>query len=105
MRTEPGTVASQAMTTAKRKVGRLSEDAKLMEAMDACAETLARDELEPAIASMSQIIPLLPLQDESETIALILNECGLRLEEFGTGRMEYLLLALHAMDEAWQKKA
>lgn len=104
MRTEPGTVASQAMTTAKRKVGRLSDDPKLMEAMDACAETMARDELEPAIASLSNIIPMLPLQDESETIALILNECGLRLEELGTGRMEYLLLALHAMDEAWQKK-
>jgi hypothetical protein len=103
MQSEPGTVASQAMMTAKRKVGRVANDPSLMEAMENCAETLARGELEHCMASISGIIPMLPLAEAEETIAQILAECAVRLDEFGTERREYLLLALHAMDEAWQK--
>ncbi len=103
MRTEPGTVASQAISTAKRMVGRVVNDQALMDTMEDCAEVLARDELEQGAASISRMIPMLPVDTAGETVALILAECALRLDEFGDGRREYLLLALHAMDEGWQK--
>ncbi len=103
MRTEPGTVASQAISTAKRRVGRVVDDQALMDAMEDCAEVLAQDELEQGAASISRMIPMLPVDKAGKTVALILAECAVRLDEFGDGRREYLLLALHAMDEGWQK--
>jgi hypothetical protein len=71
--------------------------------MEECAETLARGELEHCATSISGIIPMLPLADAGETISQVLTECAIRLEELGKERREYLLLALHAMDEGWQK--
>jgi len=103
MRTEPGTVASQAMTSAKRNIGHIVDDPALMDAMEDCAEVLAKDELENGATSLGRIIPMLPIDGSGETVTLILAECAARLDEFGAGRMEYLLLALHAMDEGWQQ--
>lgn len=103
MRTEPGTVASQAMTSAKRNIGHIVDDPALMDAMEDCAEVLAQDELERGATSISGMIPMLPVDGTGKTVALILAECAARLDEFGAGRMEYLLLALHAMDEGWQQ--
>jgi HEAT repeat protein len=103
MRTEPGTVASQAMTTAKSRIGHVVDDPALMDAMEDCAEMLAKDELEVGADALSGLIPMLPVDEAGETVDLILSECAVRLGEFGDKRREYLLLVLHAMDEGWQK--
>jgi hypothetical protein len=103
MQTEPGTVASQAMTTAKKRIAHIVDDPGLMDAMENCAETLARGDLEHCAASIGAILPMLPLHEAGETVAQVLTECALRLDEFKMVRREYLLLALHAMDEGWQK--
>ena len=103
MQSEPGTVASQAMAVARRRIGRVVDDPPLMDAMEDCAETLARGELEHCTAPIRSIIAMLPLDDAGENIAQILTECAVRLNEFGQERREYLLLALHAMDEGGQK--
>jgi HEAT repeat protein len=103
MRTEPGTAASQAMTSARKSIEHIVEDPALGRAIEDCAEVLARQELEEGTACISRLIPQLPLRDAGDTVALILNECALRLEEFGVQRREYLQLALHAMNEGWRK--
>jgi HEAT repeat protein len=101
MRTDPGTAGSQAVTAAKKTVGRASSDPELMAAMEECAEALARGEMERGAALMSQVIPLLPLAEARGAAALILDDGAQRLQEFGTERQEYLLLALHAMHDGW----
>jgi hypothetical protein len=103
MRTEAGTVASQAMTTAKRRIGHAVDDPALLDSMEDCAEMLARNELDRGAGAISAVIARLPTHDAGNAVALVLDECAVRLEEFGAGRSEYLLLALHAMDEGWHE--
>jgi hypothetical protein len=65
--------------------------------MDDCADALARDDLERGLGLLSSVVHCLPMQEFSGTSAKILWECAERLEEFGTQRIEYALLALHTM--------
>jgi hypothetical protein len=76
----------------------------LMAVMDDCAEALAREELERGVALMGRAIRLLPLEGLGETCAIVLQECAERLEEFGARRIEYVLLALHAMNAGVAQK-
>jgi MFS family permease len=96
---ETGTATSQAITALKKRMGELQIGGDdLVAVMDDCAEALAREELERGVALMGRVIRLLPLEGLGETCAMVLQECAERLEEFGARRIEYVLLALHAMN-------
>jgi MFS family permease len=129
MRAEPGTAASQVITSLKRRMRRWvahrPRDAGTISAIDQCAEAFARGDLERGAGLMASIIPLLLQTGPStgsragpsagsragpsagsrtgptETSVTILQECARRLDEFGAGRSEYVLLALHAVAEGW----
>ncbi len=102
MRTDPGTASSQALTSVKRKAGRAVRDPSLVAAMEECAEVLARGELEAGAVLLHRIIiASLPMDGAEETPSEILRDCAPRLDEFGAERQEYMLLALHAMQESW----
>lgn len=99
VRVEPGTAASQAITSLKERIDeRLGGNGDLETAMDSCAEALARGELETGAALMRRVICLLPRESFGEPCTIILRDCAERLDEFGATRMEYLLLALHVVN-------
>jgi MFS family permease len=95
---ETGTATALAVTDLQKKVAELDRDGNgLSEEMDACADALAREDLEHGIARMSQAIRLLPERDFCETCLTILHECADQMERFGPERIEYTLLALHTL--------
>jgi hypothetical protein len=101
----------------RRWVAHRPRDAGTISAIDQCAEAFARGDLERGAGLMASIIPLLLQTGPStgsragpsagsrtgptETSVTILQECARRLDEFGAGRSEYVLLALHVMAESW----
>ena len=103
MRSGIHTVASQAITSAEKKVKNTDvEHGDLVAAIGEFTDTLAREDLQGGMALMSHIIRLLPTEDLRESSAIILQECAKRLDEYGAERIEYLLLALHHMHQGWR---
>ena len=95
---EAGTTTSQAVTSWKKKIHEHQMDSgDLMAVLDDCAEALAREDMERGVALISCLIRLLPLEELDETCVMILQDCAERLDEFGTGRIDYVILALHTM--------
>jgi HEAT repeat protein/MFS family permease len=95
---DAGTATSQAVTAMKRAVSELDMDSsELLTAMDDCAYTLARDDLEQGVALLCNVIRMLPKTEFETATAEILEDCADCMELFGTERMEYVTLALHAM--------
>lgn len=104
-RTEFGTATSQAVAAAKKTMTEFQIDScNLMTEMDACADALARDDLERGVELLGRVIDCLPEGEFEKTPAAILHECAARLDEHGTERVEYVLLALHTMDVGLTQK-
>ena len=121
MRAEPGTAASRVIASLKRRLrrwaGHRPGDPGALSAIDRCAEAFARGDLERGAGLMASFIPLLLESGPSAgsragpstgsragpvgTSATILQECARRLDQFGAGRSEYVLLALHVLAEGW----
>jgi HEAT repeat protein/Na+/melibiose symporter-like transporter len=106
VRGEAGTTASQSITALKKKICeyQVESEADLLATLDSCAEALAQDDLERGVMLFSGVIRLSPIDELSETCAEILNDCAERLEEFGAGRLEYVILALHAMHVGFSQR-
>jgi HEAT repeat protein len=97
---DTGTASSQALIALKKTLGERSGiSPDLVATLDACAEDLARGDLESGVALLGQMIRLLPLDELSESCRVILQDNAERLDEFGTGRIEYIVLALHTLNE------
>jgi hypothetical protein len=105
-RTEPGTTASQSVTALRKKIGeyQVESEADLLATLDSCAEALAQDDLERGVMLFNSVIRLSPIGELSETCVEILNDCAERLEEFGAGRLEYIILALHTMHVGFSQR-
>jgi HEAT repeat protein/MFS family permease len=99
VRGEAGTAASQSVTALKKRMGeyQVESGAGLLATLDSCAEVLAQDDLERGVALLCSAIHLSPSKELSETCVKILDDCAERLDEFGAGRLEYVILALHTM--------
>jgi HEAT repeat protein len=97
-RNEPGTALAQAIGTLRRKLSKMAADNQaLPAAIDACADTFARNDLAVGAARLSQLIAQLPLDTLKTNAAAVLRECATRLEEGGAERVEYLLLTLQTL--------
>lgn len=97
-RKEPGTAMAQALLALRKHVDRSQPHADaLLAAMDESARYLAREELDCGLRGLSQVIRLLPDESLPQPRAMILEHCAQRLSELGAARMEYGMLALHAM--------
>lgn len=98
---ETGTVFAQALHDLKKKLGpSRAHGGELAAALDDCAETLARDEVEEGAILLSRVIRLLPTDRYRAPIREILEACANQLDEWGAQRIEYLILALHTLDAA-----
>jgi MFS family permease len=95
---DAATTTSQAVTALKRAVGEIEEDSdEILAVMDECADALARDDMERGVELLSTIIRMLPKFEYDKPVTEILEDCADCIELFGTERMEYAMLALHAM--------
>jgi hypothetical protein len=106
VRGEAGTAASQSVTALKKKVSEYLVDGEgdLLATLDSCAEALAQDDLERGAALFCNVIRLSPTEDLSTACVEILHDCADRLDEFGARRLEYVILALHAMHEGFSQR-
>jgi HEAT repeat protein/Na+/melibiose symporter-like transporter len=88
---DAGTVLSQAVTAVGKKWPNGEETAV------SAALTLSQNNLVDGLALFSRFLSELPLEQLPETPGLILAECWARIREWGNGRLEYTLLALHLL--------
>lgn len=96
---EPGTTFSQAVTALKEKLVKSHQSSTEVEiALDTAAEALARDDLAQGVDQLCSALKILPIGRLAGACGLVAQECIAALDEFGTQRIEYLVLALHAFD-------
>ncbi len=106
--TEPGTAFSQETTALKERLEKeetaAGEGAQaLAGALDAAAEALAREELEQGVAllagALGRMEGALPVEEEEDPpCRTVVRACAARIERSGPGRLEYVVLALHAAE-------
>jgi MFS family permease len=86
--TDLGTAAAQAL-------GALDEGD---DAARECADAFAHEDLDRGVRLLAQLIRGFSAGQPDSLCALVLQECADGLEEYGAGRVEYLILALHALE-------
>jgi hypothetical protein len=97
--TEPGTALSQEVTRLKGKLSRAHQTSKEMEeALDAAAEALAQEAVEEGVGLLCGALEMLPLEQPSGTCGMVVRDCVEQMGKFGAGRLEYVVLALHALE-------
>lgn len=97
-----GSIGTQVMAGLRARVagsGLGGED--IVGAVGECEDALAREDLERGLALLRAVIGLLPVEKYDEASLAILRQCAEGLAEHGPQRMEYALLALHAIDVGW----
>ncbi len=101
---EIGTALAQALLDMKKELGRSwAPGGELAAALNDCAETLAREDVEGGAILLGRVIRLLPTDRYGAPIREILHACANQMEASGARRIEYLILALHTMDAAVSK--
>jgi HEAT repeat protein len=98
MHADAGTALSQEVTRVKgrlRRAGQLDSGAE--EVLDAAAEALAQGALETGVELLLGALEMLPMEQLEETGRLIVEESVEQMGEFGAERLEYVVLALHAL--------
>jgi MFS family permease len=106
VRDEAGTTLSQTVTALKKRMGEYQADDEtdLPAMLNDCAETLAREDLEQGVALLGGVIRSLPVEELRDSCAEILQGCAAGLDEFGAGRLEYAILALHTMQVGFSQR-
>ena len=95
---EAGTALAQGVLTLRKRLDKGDGDSSTASsALDQCAKTLARQEMEAGVAELAQAIALLPTDGWPAHVAAIVAETAQRMQQFGVQRMEYPILALHTL--------
>lgn len=98
---EAGTALAQAVLALRKRLDRGESDSSAASsALDRCAQTLARQELEAGVAELAVAITLLPVDGWPAHVTAMLAESARRTQQFGVQRMEYPILALHTLATA-----
>jgi hypothetical protein len=96
---EPGTTFSQAVTALRNKLAKIQiNDPQLMMVLDDAAEALAQDDLPRGVDLLCGALQMLPTDCLAETSGIVVRECVRQMEQFGSKRIEYVILGLHATD-------
>ena len=98
---EAGTAMAQAVLAVRKRLEkRAGEAGEFISALERCAKTLARQEVEEGITQLAAALDLLPAGSHSPQATAILQEAALRMKQQGSQRMEYPILALHTLAAA-----
>jgi hypothetical protein len=96
---EPGTALSQVTSALKAKVARSAHSQADVEAgLNQAAEALAREDLAAGLVLLASALQRLPDGPLQGPCGLVVKESAERLAVRGAGRLEYALLALHALE-------
>jgi hypothetical protein len=96
---EAGTSLSRAVTALRGKLSKTPYSSPEIEhTLDEAADALAQDDLAGGIDLLCGALRLLPSDDLGDSHGAVIQECIERLEELGLQRIEYAILALHALD-------
>ncbi len=97
---EPGTSLAQALLSLENDLSdRKLISGELRTLAGDCASRFAQDELLQAAALLSVFLRKFPAEKLPCPSDIIIRECAERLVEFGANRLEYILLALHTLNE------
>ena len=99
LRSDFNTGAAQAVLALQKPARHLKSDTFGIQA-EACAKCFARGDLSGSAIHLKDMIHALPTHGLDETLVCILDECAAGLAEFGSTRLEFVLLSLHASDIA-----
>ncbi len=98
---EAGTPMAQAVLALRKRLDKATHGAAdVSAALDLCAKTLARQDLEDGIVQLAEAIDLLLAGRPASPAATILHEAALQMRQHRTQRMEYPILALHVLATA-----
>jgi HEAT repeat protein len=98
---EAGTALAQAALAVRKRLDKAGGDAGAASAaLEQSARTLARQEIADGILQLAGAIRLLPMEGQAPHVRALLEETAGRMEQFGPLRMEYPILALHALTVA-----
>ncbi|HBG78189.1 MAG TPA: hypothetical protein DDW84_04975 [Phycisphaerales bacterium] len=92
------TTMSGAILKLKKPMTRLNLDPSLIDSVGACAESFAAEQHGWAIELLWPILEAMPKDLIDTEYRKALAECGRRIEQFGSHRKEYILLAVHTCD-------
>ncbi|MEM7799816.1 MAG: MFS transporter [Chloroflexota bacterium] len=94
LRANPSTATAQAILALQRH----TQDSHFQSLSSDCANHFAERELDAGVAVLKEMLVSVPIGRISPIKETLLVECGKLLREFGSKRLEYILLALHALD-------
>jgi MFS family permease len=101
---EAGTAFAQALLDMNKELERSqAQGGELAAALNDCAETLAREDVEEGATLLARVIRLLPTDRYPAPIREILHACAGQMEASGARRIEYLILALHTLEATVSK--
>ena len=101
-RPETGTATSRAVLSLSRRLRRAGAGAELVAVAEDCAHALAADDLERGVSLLGDLIRRFPAERLTETAAAILQDCVGAMDEFGSSRIEYVLLSLHTLNAMFE---
>ena len=106
-RLEPdrATILSEALLANRRRViRRHGRDRDLTERIDRCIQHLADDELDDGARELAQLIDELPDDAQIESVRQVLADAEHMMQEHGASRIEYLVMALCALEAAYRPR-
>jgi HEAT repeat protein len=93
---QPGTALSQAVTGLRARLLKARPIPEIAEGLEKAAEVLAQDDLPQGITLLREALGHLPAEPLEASCGQVIRECIGQIEQLGTDRMEYIILALHA---------
>jgi len=95
----PSTAAAQAVLALQKQAKQMG-CGSLTSLAGVCAENFAQGDLPGGTSLLKDMIYQLLKVDMDQTLACILDECASSLAEFGSKRLEFILLSLHTLNIA-----
>lgn len=107
-RSETGTALAQTVEALKKRWGRwqtagTDERAATTALLTACATAFAGNDLAAGVTQLRTFLETAPLDTCEYISMLICQDCATHLAEFNDTRQEYVILALHALNECFAR--
>ncbi|MFA5292433.1 MAG: MFS transporter [Phycisphaerae bacterium] len=92
------TTVSSAILKLKKPIAKLKLDPSLAEIIAVCADSFAAEKSGWGVELLWPILDAMPKDQIDQEFRKVFTECSKRLEQFGSQRWEYTLLAIHTCD-------
>ncbi len=102
-RIDPGTAVAQELLSLSKKWSKLQPDSKIV-LLDESAQEWSLNEFDKGIRLLHRFIKAVLVNDFTTTEKTILSHCVAQMQQLGTSRLEYVLLALHVLHTAVERE-